>query len=100
MLASAAHSSHRANGGYVTNMNLSRETVQKNTDHVKSLFLAYFKMGGQQLNVNCFSKGDLERALETPEAYRNLIVRVSGYSAAFIDLDPVTQKQIMQRTLF
>ena len=65
-----------------------------------AMFLAYFKMGGQQLNVNCFSKGDLEKALENPENYRNLIVRVSGYSARFVDLDRVTQEQIMQRTLF
>lgn len=100
MLASAANSSHKANGGYVTNMNISRETIKSKTDIIKSMFIAYFKMGGQQLNVNCFSKGDLEKALENPEAYRNLIVRVSGYSARFVDLDEITQQQIMQRTLF
>ena len=100
MLTSAALSSHTANGGYVTNVNLSRETVLRNTDAIEGLFLAYFKMGGQQLNVNCFSRGDLEKALENPEAYRNLIVRVSGYSARFTELDPITQEQIMQRTLF
>ena len=100
MLASAAKSSHTANGGYVTNMNMSRETIKSNTAAVESLFLTYFAMGGQQLNVNCFSRGDLEKALENPEAYRNLIVRVSGYSARFTELDPITQKEIMQRTLF
>ena len=100
MLASAANSSHRSNGGYVTNMNMSRETIKNNTAAVESLFITYFKMGGQQLNVNCFSRGDLEKALENPEAYRNLIVRVSGYSARFTELDPITQKEIMQRTLF
>ena len=100
MLSSAANSSHKSNGGYVTNMNMSRETIKSNPAAVESLFIAYFKMGGQQLNVNCFSKGDLEKALENPEAYRNLIVRVSGYSARFTELDPITQKEIMQRTLF
>ena len=81
-------------------MNMSRETIKNNTAAVEGLFIAYFKMGGQQLNVNCFSRGDLEKALENPEAYRNLIVRVSGYSARFTELDPITQKEIMQRTLF
>ena len=100
MLSSAANSSHGANGGYVTNMNMSRETIKNNADTVESLFLAYFDMGGQQLNVNCFSRGDLEKSLENPEAYRNLIVRVSGYSARFTELDPITPKEIMQRTLF
>lgn len=100
MLISAVKSSCKANGGYVTNMNISRETIKEDIDKVRDMFLAYFRMGGQQLNVNCFSKGDLERALEHPEDYRNLIVRVSGYSARFVDLDKITQEQIMQRTLF
>ena len=100
MLISAAKSSYIANGGYVTNMNMSRETIKGDMDKIKDMFLAYFKIGGQQLNVNCFSKGDLEKALEHPEDYQNLIVRVSGYSAKFIDLNKVTQEQIMQRTLF
>lgn len=100
MLISAAKSSHNANGGYVTNMNISRETIHGDMNKIKDMFVTYFKMGGQQLNVNCFSKGDLEKAVEHPEDYRNLIVRVSGYSARFIDLNKVTQEQIMQRTLF
>lgn len=88
------------NGGVVTNMNLSRETVVNNREGVKAAFKAYFEMGGLQLNVNCFSKGDLEKALKEPEKYSNLIVRVSGFSARFVDLDPVTQKHIMERTLY
>lgn len=100
MLISAAKSSDTANGGYVTNMNISRETVRENSDKIESVFLTCFRMGGQQLNINCFSKGDLEKALECPENYQNLIVRVSGYSAKFVDLNKVTQKEIMNRTLF
>ena len=99
MLLSAAKTDP-ANGGVVTNMNLSRETVAGDRELVKTAFLAYFKLGGLQLNVNCFSKGDLEKALVHPENYRNLIVRVSGFSARFVDLDPVTQKHIMERTLY
>ena len=89
-----------ANGGYVTNMNISRETIVKDREKVSSLFKTYFEIGGQQLNINCFSRGDLEKALEEPEKYRHIIVRVSGYSARFVDLDPITQKHIMERTLY
>ncbi|MBO7520494.1 MAG: hypothetical protein J6T73_06930, partial [Clostridia bacterium] len=89
-----------ANGGYVTNMNISRETIVKNKKKVGEIFKTYFKMGGLQLNINCFSRGDLERALVEPEKYRNIIVRVSGYSARFVDLDRITQIHIMERTLY
>lgn len=99
MLLSAAKTDP-ANGGVVTNMNLSRETVNSKRELIKSAFLTYFQKGGLQLNVNCFSKGDLEKALETPENYKNLIVRVSGYSARFTDLDPITQQEIIKRTLY
>ena len=99
MLLSAAKADAR-NGGVVTNMNISRETMNENRDQVRSIFETYFALGGLQLNVNCFSRGDLEKALEHPELYPNLIVRVSGYSAKFTELDAITQKHIMERTLF
>ncbi len=88
------------NGGYVTNMNLSRETITGNPEKFESMVKTYFSLGGLQLNINCFSKGDLARALEHPEEYPNLIVRVSGYSEKFILLDKVTQQHIIDRTLY
>ena len=99
MLLSAAKA-NPANGGYVTNINLSRETLINHREKISDLLNAYFKIGGLQLNINCFAKGDLEKALKNPQKYRNLIVRVSGYSARFIDLDETTQKHIMERTLY
>ena len=87
-------------GGTVTNMNLSRATAVEHRTEFSALLRTYFKLGGMQLNVNCFHKGDLERALKEPEKYQHLIVRVSGYSARFTDLNEVTQKHIMERTLF
>lgn len=99
MLISAANSDPK-NGGAVTNICISRQTISEHREIVKSAFESYFSMGGTQLNVNCFGKGDLERALIEPEKYENLIVRVSGYSAKFTTLDKTTQKHIMERTLF
>ena len=99
LLISAAKTGPES-GGTVTNINLSRETVTKDPEKFRLLIEAGFNMGQHQLNINCFSRGDLEQALKHPEKYSNLIVRVSGYSARFIYLVPITQKHIMERTLF
>ena len=98
MLISAATVDNR-NGGYVTNMHISKETFETQREKVKAMILAYFAMGGLQLNINCFSRRDLQNAMKDPESYRHVIVRVSGYSARFVDLDPVTQQHILARTV-
>jgi pyruvate-formate lyase len=46
------------------------------------------------------SRGDLEQAMETPEAYGHLFVRVGGFSARFVDLGRDVQLEILQRTLY
>ena len=45
-------------------------------------------------------KGDMEKALIHPEEYQNLFVRVGGFSARFIELDPETQRDMFNRTLY
>lgn len=87
-------------GGTVTNMNVSRATAQEHRQEFSVLLQTYFQMGGMQLNINCFGRGELEKALRDPQKYSHLIVRVSGYSARFTDLNPITQKHIMERTLY
>lgn len=99
MLLSTARA-EPANGGYVTNMHLSRHTLQNQREKTSQLLKTYFRIGGQQLNINCFHKGDLEKALREPHNYRHLLVRISGYSARFVDLDPITQKHLMDRTVY
>lgn len=99
MLISAAAACRR-NGGYATNMHIAKETFETQKDAVKEMLLAYFAKGGLQLNINCFSRYDLENAMKDPESYRHVIVRASGYSARFIDLDPVTQQHLIARTVY
>ena len=65
-----------------------------------ALIRTYMKKGGQEIQINATSRAILIDAMEHPEEYPNLIVRVSGYSAKFIHLDRVTQEQIMARTLY
>ncbi len=65
-----------------------------------SMVDAYFKMGGFHVQYNVVSKETLEDAKVNPLQHRDLIVRVAGYSAYFIELDPFVQDEVIARTEF
>ena len=50
--------------------------------------------------ITVVDRGDLENALREPDKYRNLIVRVGGFSARFVELAPNVQQEILSRTLY
>ncbi|MBQ8371141.1 MAG: hypothetical protein IJY35_14300 [Clostridia bacterium] len=58
----------------------------------------YFAKGGQEVQINCVSRETLRDAMEHPENYRSLVVRVSGFSAYFTQLDRKVQEDILHRT--
>lgn len=58
----------------------------------------YFRNGGQTLQINVLSREDLLNAQKTPDEYKNLIVRVGGFSEYFICLDGPLQDNIIRRT--
>ena len=58
----------------------------------------YFDRGGQEVQINCVSKEMLRDAMAHPEKYQNLVVRVSGFSAYFTNLDRAVQEDILHRT--
>ena len=58
---------------------------------------AYMKMGGLQVQFNLIDRATLEEARDHPEKYPNLLVRVSGYTAYFADLNPYMQEEIITR---
>jgi len=59
---------------------------------------AYFQMGGFHVQFNVVSRKVLEDAKIHPLQHRDLIVRVAGYSAYFIELDPFVQDEVIART--
>ncbi|RDE14097.1 MAG: formate C-acetyltransferase/glycerol dehydratase family glycyl radical enzyme [Candidatus Thorarchaeota archaeon] len=61
---------------------------------------AYFRMGGFHVQFNVVSREMLEDAKVNPLQHRDLIVRVAGYSAYFIELDPFVQDEVIARTEF
>jgi len=62
------------------------------------LIRTYFILGGMQVQVNVVSKDTLLDAQEYPEKHQDLVVRVAGYSARFVDLGKSVQDSIIDRT--
>ncbi|MBY8996542.1 MAG: formate C-acetyltransferase/glycerol dehydratase family glycyl radical enzyme [Candidatus Thorarchaeota archaeon] len=65
-----------------------------------SMVDTYFGMGGFHVQYNVVSRATLEDAKVNPLQHRDLIVRVAGYSAYFIELDPFVQDEVIARTEF
>jgi len=58
---------------------------------------AYFEMGGMQIQFNVHGSDTLRAAMEHPEEYRDLLVRISGYNVYFVDLTPEAQLEVVGR---
>ena len=70
----------------------------KNRDKLRALLRVYFRKGGQEMQINSTSREVLLDAMEHPEQYQSLVVRVSGFSAFFVTLDRSVQLDILSRT--
>jgi formate C-acetyltransferase len=71
---------------------------QNNRDALEAMIKTYFKLGGMELQLNVVDKETLLDAQRNPQSHRNLIVRVSGFSAYFVSLSDVVQREIIART--
>lgn len=67
---------------------------------LRALIESYFEMDGTQMQITCTTRETLLDAKAHPEAHRDLIVRVGGYSSFFNDLDDALQNAVIARTLF
>jgi formate C-acetyltransferase len=92
---------HVANGGPLT-LEFD-ESVFRNDEAVKKLAMlvrTFVVLGGHQLQLNTISKSKLLDAKAHPENYKNLIVRVWGWSGYFVELDECYQDHIINRIEF
>lgn len=86
--------------GTVQNMKFSKETFNNlRRTVILPLMDSYFGRGGTQVMINVVGKEDLENARLDPEKYTNLIVRVGGFSARYVELADDVQLDILNRTL-
>ena len=100
VIKSAAKMDHVKTGGALLNMKFSPSLVagEDGIDKWANLVRSYFKMDGHHVQFNVVRAETLRKAQVNPEAYRDLIVRVAGYSDYFCDLSVELQEEIIART--
>ncbi len=67
-------------------------------DKLRALIRVYFQKGGQEMQINATSTAVLKDAMDHPENYPDLVVRVSGFSALYVTLAKEVQMDILSRT--
>lgn len=95
VLKSAAKMDHVHTGGTLLNQMLRDD---KGLDNLVHLVRSYFRLDGHHIQFNVVDAATLRAAQQNPEQYRNLIVRVAGYSDYFCDLRRALQDEIIART--
>lgn len=100
VLKSAAKIDHIKTGGTLLNQKFAPSFFDDEMSYPKltALIRSYFRMNGHHIQFNVVSAETLRDAQKEPEKYRDLIVRVAGYSDYFNDLGEDLQEEIIQRT--
>ncbi len=84
------------------NMKFSPSAMKTDDDLVKlaNLIKIYLTNGGKHIQFNVVTREELQAARKEPEKHRDLIVRVAGYSAYYVSLSDVMQREVMDRTTY
>lgn len=100
VVKSAAKIDHLHTGGTLLNQKFNPSFFEDDMAirKVSALVRSYFKMDGHHIQFNVVNADTLRDAQKHPEKYRNLIVRVAGYSDYFNDLGTDLQNEIILRT--
>nr|WP_300832640.1 trans-4-hydroxy-L-proline dehydratase [uncultured Acetatifactor sp.] len=100
VIKSCAKMDHLKTGGTLLNQKFTPEVVagEEGLNHMADLIRTYFDMDGHHIQFNVVGRETLLAAQRNPEEYRDLIVRVAGYSDYFRNLDKPLQDEIIERT--
>ncbi len=100
VIKSVAKMDHVRTGGTLLNQKFTPQLLQddEGLDKLVQLIRTYFRLDGHHIQFNVVDAATLRAAQKNPEHYRNLIVRVAGYSDYFCDLTRVLQDEIIART--
>lgn len=100
VIKSVSKIDHVKTGGTLLNQKFMPQLLADATgiDKLAHLIRAYFKLGGHHIQFNVVDAETLQQAQKNPEKYRDLIVRVAGYSDYFTDIGKELQDEIISRT--
>jgi len=100
VVKSAARMDHARTGGTLLNQKFTPQVLsgEAGLEKVAHLIRSYFRLGGHHIQFNVVTAATLRAAQADPEKYRDLIVRVAGYSDYFCDLTRSLQDEIIART--
>lgn len=91
---------HTMSGGTLLNQRFLPSLLKRDEDIKKlgALIRSYFTLGGHHIQFNVVDTATLMAAQETPEDYKDLLVRMAGYSDYFNDMNEDLQQEIIERT--
>jgi formate C-acetyltransferase len=100
VIKSVAKMDHVRTGGTLLNQKLTPQLLSDEVgiDRLAQLVRSYFKLDGHHIQFNVVDAATLRAAQREPDKYRDLIVRVAGYSDYFCDLGETLQNEIISRT--
>ncbi len=100
MLNSILKPAHDNHAGMVSNIRFARETFSASREKILGLVQNYFERGAAHAMITVVGREELRDAMARPEDYRDLIVRVGGFSARFVDLKKDVQQEIYDRVTY
>jgi formate C-acetyltransferase len=100
VINSVAKMDHVRTGGTLLNQKFTPQLLEtdRGLDRLVHLVRTYFKLDGHHIQFNVVDADTLRTAQKSPQEYRDLIVRVAGYSDYFCDLSEALQEEIIART--
>lgn len=84
-------------GGQPIDVNFGIDMVRNHKKEIRTLIDIYLERGGLQFQVNSVSSKLLREAMENPEKYPNLVVRIGGYSIYFKNISKKSQQEFIER---
>ena len=86
-------------GGVAVNLKFAKSSLSENYIQIMSAIVkSYLQRGGFELQINVTDKATLEKARQDPDSYKDLVVRIGGYSDYFTRLSPEMQAEVILRT--
>jgi formate C-acetyltransferase len=100
MLSSASYDHSGLPNNVALNMKIHSSVLSRpdGAEKLRQLTRTYFDDGGMEIQYNVVDTAILRKAQESPGEYRDLVVRIAGYSAYFVELDLALQNDIISRT--